>query len=125
MKAQAEGAHDGYISGCIKRSNRKACLKRESVECRLKLRELLMPQVVSQVEGSNPNVRAANSNGYRSWKVNPDLFPCDLSQSLQKQADDAVQVGTYLTILTVIVADVVASLLFLLSLLVIAATVSV
>ena len=54
-----------------------------------------MPQVVSQVEGSNPNVRAASSNGYRSWKVNPDLFPCDLSQSLQKQADDAVQVGTW------------------------------
>ena len=51
-----------------------------------------MPQVVSQVEGSNPNVRTAKSNGYRSWRVNPDLFPCDLPQSLQKQADAAVQV---------------------------------
>ena len=52
-----------------------------------------MPEVVSQVEGSNPNVRSAKKNGgYRSWKVSPDLFPCDLPQQLQKQADDAVQV---------------------------------
>lgn len=59
---------------------------------RLKLRELLMPEVVSQVEGSNPNVRATKgTGGYRSWKVSPDLFPCDLPQALQKQADDAVQ----------------------------------
>ena len=69
-----------------------ASLATASGHCRLKLRELLMPQVVSQVEGSNPNVRTAKSNGYRSWKVNPDLFPCDLSQPLQKQADAAVQV---------------------------------
>lgn len=60
--------------------------------CRLKLRELLMPEVVSQVEGSNPNVRTAKKNGYRSWKVNPDLFPCELPKELQKEADDAVQV---------------------------------
>ena len=60
--------------------------------CRLKLRELLMPEVVSRVEGSNPNVRTAKKNGYRSWKVNPDLFPCELPKELQKEADDAVQV---------------------------------
>ncbi len=61
--------------------------------CRLKLRELLMPEVVSQVEGSNPNVRTAKKNGgYRSWKVNPDLFPCELPKELQKEADEAVQV---------------------------------
>ncbi len=52
-----------------------------------------MPEVVSQVEGSNPNVRTAKKNGgYRSWKVNPDLFPCELPEELQKEADDAVQV---------------------------------
>lgn len=68
-----------------------------------------MPQVVSQVEGSNPNVRAASSNGYRSWKVNPDLFPCDLSQPLQKQADDAVQVGNTLAVAPMAVAVVVLS----------------
>ncbi len=52
-----------------------------------------MPEIVSQVEGSNPNVRTAKNNGgYRSWKVSPDLFPCELPQELQKQADEAVQV---------------------------------
>ncbi len=52
-----------------------------------------MPEVVSQVEGSNPNVRTAKKNGgYRSWKVNPDLFPCELPKELQKEADEAVQV---------------------------------
>ena len=52
-----------------------------------------MPEVVSQVEGSNPNVRTAKKNGgYKSWKVNPDLFPCELPKELQKEADEAVQV---------------------------------
>ena len=60
-------------------------------ECRLKLRELLMPRVVSQVEESNPMAR---SRSLRSWRVSPELFPCDLPAELQQQADKAVEVSS-------------------------------
>lgn len=57
---------------------------------RLKLRELLMPRVVSQVEEGNP---MAKSRSLRSWRVSPELFPCELPAQLQEQADKAVEVN--------------------------------
>ena len=50
-----------------------------------------MPRVVSQVEESNPMAR---SRSLRSWRVSPELFPCDLPAELQQQADKAVEVGS-------------------------------
>ena len=49
-----------------------------------------MPRVVSQVEESNPMAR---SRSLRSWRVSPELFPCDLPAELQQQADKAVEVS--------------------------------
>ena len=50
---------------------------------RLKLREMLMPEVVSQVEAGNPLAAQRGSNGapagWKTWRVSPDLFPCELS----------------------------------------------
>ncbi len=108
VQVEAEGAADAG-SGQVEGSNpdlktakiyspilnpcTPSCHQFVTCTCRLKLRELLMPEVVSQVEGSNPNVKTAKKNGgYRSWKVNPDLFPCELPKEVQKEADDAVQV---------------------------------
>ncbi|GFH12233.1 protein translocase subunit SecA [Haematococcus lacustris] len=60
---------------------------------RLKLRELLMPQVVSQVEEENVFGKSRDGKTrVRSWAANPDLFPCDISAStltLAKQAAKA------------------------------------
>ena len=71
---------------------------------RLKLREALMPAVVSQVE----NLEAAAGKGagkdgkkkqpqqvtrarpVRSWAASPDLFPCELSEATEKLISDGV-----------------------------------
>jgi hypothetical protein len=49
---------------------------------RLKLRELLMPEVVSQVEGTSS--KAQRVNKIRSWAVSPGLFPCQLSDEAKR-----------------------------------------
>lgn len=51
-----------------------------------------MPRVASQVEEGNPMAR---SRSLRSWRVSPELFPCDLPAELQQQADKAVEVGGF------------------------------
>ena len=56
--------------------------------CRLKLREMLMPQVVDQT-GDMRNALAKRGPGLKSWKVNPALFPCDLSDEAEGLAKDA------------------------------------
>ena len=56
--------------------------------CRLKLREMLMPQVVDQT-GDMRNALAKRGPGLKSWKVNPALFPCDLSDEAKGLAKDA------------------------------------
>ena len=45
---------------------------------RLRLREALLPSVVSLVnDDSNPYAKSAQARG---WKVAPDLYPCELSK---------------------------------------------
>ena len=56
--------------------------------CRLKLREMLMPQVVDQT-GDMRNALAKRGPGLKSWKVNAALFPCDLSDEAMGLAKDA------------------------------------
>lgn len=59
---------------------------------RLKLRELLMPKVVSLVESEEDGkARRARPLTSKSWAVNPALFPCDLSAEADKLAQDAVK----------------------------------
>eukprot|EP00803_Ostreobium_quekettii_P009152 evm.model.scf_753.3 EVM.evm.TU.scf_753.3 scf_753:30682-44472(-) len=59
---------------------------------RLKLRELLMPEVVSRVEdSSNGDPRTRNYLKMESWKVSPKLFPCDLSEETEALAKAAVE----------------------------------
>lgn len=62
-------------------------VKKYKLGCRLKLREMLMPEVVSQVEGDNPIARGAK--GWKTWKANPELFPCDLSPETTQLAEQA------------------------------------
>ena len=77
----------------------------------LKLREALLPEVVSQVDhlegqasSSNGSRPQASSNGkkgkgkskgsegsgrpLKSWAANPKLFPCDVSPEAQKLVDE-------------------------------------
>ena len=65
--------------------------------CRLKLREMLMPEVVNQsasLESQNGKGRKAkaevpNRTGSpKTWKVAPDIFPRDLSGSAQQIAQE-------------------------------------
>ena len=58
------------------------------MSCRLKLREMLMPQVVDQT-GDMRNALAKRGPGLKSWKVNPALFPCELSDEAMGLAKDA------------------------------------
>ncbi len=66
----------------------------------LKLREALMPEVVSQVEAleraaSSSNNGNGSSNGSRparikSWAASPKLFPCDVSPEAKDLMKEAV-----------------------------------
>lgn len=56
---------------------------------RLKLRETLFPQVVSQVEGVNPLTRRGGQ--LKDWKVSPDLFPVEASEDAKKLISAAVK----------------------------------
>lgn len=63
---------------------------------RLKLREMLMPRVVSLVDSGSsatPGGRAtpARPRNAKSWAVSPALFPCELSAQATKLATDAVE----------------------------------
>uniref|UniRef100_A0A7S0R9H9 Protein translocase subunit SecA n=1 Tax=Chlamydomonas leiostraca TaxID=1034604 RepID=A0A7S0R9H9_9CHLO len=58
---------------------------------RLKLREMLMPEVVSQVEEGNAFAKTRDGKPHlRTWAANPDLFPCDLSAATLESAKKAV-----------------------------------
>lgn len=74
----------------------------------LKLREALLPEVVSQVEaleshassnGGRPQASANGKKGkgkgakkggppLKTWAANPKLFPCDVSPEVQKLIDE-------------------------------------
>lgn len=62
---------------------------------RLKLREMLMPEIVSVVEGDNPfaaKSKKVPTSVVQRWAANPALFPCALTEgtlSLAKQAISA------------------------------------
>lgn len=60
---------------------------------RLKLREMLMPEVVTVVEdASNPfRVGKDGKPRVRSWAVSSSLFPCELSEATQAKAKKAVE----------------------------------
>ena len=60
---------------------------------RLKLREMLMPKVVSLVESEEAGVKARRARPLtaKSWSVNPALFPCEMSPEAEKLATDAVK----------------------------------
>ncbi|GIL47249.1 hypothetical protein Vafri_4093 [Volvox africanus] len=60
---------------------------------RLKLREMLMPEVVSIVEDANNPFRVGKDGKprVRSWAANPSLFPCALSEGTQSLARAAVE----------------------------------
>eukprot|EP00250_Pteridium_aquilinum_P015288 c22496_g1_i1 orf=619-3663(-) len=59
---------------------------------RLKLREFLMPRVVKT---SDEEVQSAtNESSRKTWKVNPLLFPCELSNESSQLISDAVQTCT-------------------------------
>lgn len=57
---------------------------------RLKLREMLMPRVVSLVDAEDAKVTRARPLTAKSWAVSPELFPCELSPASSKLAQDAV-----------------------------------
>ncbi|KAI3428100.1 hypothetical protein D9Q98_006483 [Chlorella vulgaris] len=57
---------------------------------RLKLRELLMPSVVSQVDVQGGSGKAQRVNKIKTWAVSAGLFPCDLSAGAQQLCSDAV-----------------------------------
>ena len=63
---------------------------------RLKLREMLMPEVVSlddTLEQMAKSKRAQAAKLPKGWSVNPALFPCDLSDATKKQATEAVNMA--------------------------------
>ncbi|KAJ9696830.1 hypothetical protein PVL29_008840 [Vitis rotundifolia] len=58
---------------------------------RLKLREMLMPRVVMPVEGVFVSVKKLPPK--KIWKVNESLFPCKLSSTNTKLAEEAVELA--------------------------------
>jgi hypothetical protein len=56
---------------------------------RLKLRELLMPSVVSQVDMEAGSGKAQRVNKIKTWAVSAGLFPCDLSAEAQQLCSGA------------------------------------
>jgi preprotein translocase subunit SecA len=60
---------------------------------RLKIRELLLPEVVTLVDDDDTgksNGKTRKALRPRSWKVSPKLFPCELSSSTAALVKDAV-----------------------------------
>ncbi|GMH40256.1 hypothetical protein BSKO_08160 [Bryopsis sp. KO-2023] len=57
---------------------------------RLKLREMLMPKVVSLVDDDSVTPAAMMALKQRSWQVAPDLFPCELPEAIETLAKEAV-----------------------------------
>ncbi|KAF5842058.1 chloroplast-associated SecA protein [Dunaliella salina] len=53
---------------------------------RLKLQELLFPEIVSQVEEANAFAMKNGKPGVKTWAANPDLFPCNLSSAAMDKA---------------------------------------
>jgi len=59
---------------------------------RLKIREMLMPEVVSQVDDDNKFAPGRDGKvRVRSWAVAPELFPCTPSEATQTKTKKAVQ----------------------------------
>ncbi|KAK3445778.1 hypothetical protein EUGRSUZ_A01004 [Eucalyptus grandis] len=58
---------------------------------RLKLREMLMPRVVKPVEGVFVSVKKPPPK--KTWKVNVDIFPCELSSRNTQLAEEVVQLA--------------------------------
>ncbi|KAG1679248.1 hypothetical protein FOA52_009277 [Chlamydomonas sp. UWO 241] len=59
---------------------------------RLKLREMLLPLVVSQAEDETQILKGRDGKPrLRSWAANPELFPCELSAETQALAASAVK----------------------------------
>ncbi|KAL8139048.1 hypothetical protein V2J09_005049 [Rumex salicifolius] len=58
---------------------------------RLKLREVLMPRIVSPGDGSFVSVKKALPT--KNWKVKESLFPCKLSDKSAKLSEEAVQLA--------------------------------
>ncbi|WJX19749.1 hypothetical protein P8452_09392 [Trifolium repens] len=58
---------------------------------RLKLREILMPRVVSLADGGYVSVKKSPPS--KTWKVNEKLFPCQLSKKNTELAENAVQLA--------------------------------
>eukprot|EP01018_Ginkgo_biloba_P025252 Gb_34931 [translate_table: standard] len=59
---------------------------------RLKLRELLMPRVVTLID-EIPSGSKQKLPLRKSWKVNENLFPCELSQDITSLVEAAVQMA--------------------------------
>ncbi|KAL9273848.1 translocase subunit SecA, chloroplastic-like protein [Drosera capensis] len=57
---------------------------------RLKLREILMPRVVSSSDGSATSKKPAP---VKAWKVKESLFPCQLSRETTKSLEEAAQLA--------------------------------
>ncbi|CAJ2628959.1 unnamed protein product [Trifolium pratense] len=58
---------------------------------RLKLREILMPRVVSLADGLSASVKKSPPS--KTWKVNEKLFPCQLSKKNTELVEKAVQLA--------------------------------
>ena len=59
---------------------------------RLKLREMLMPEVVSQAEEENRYQKGRDGKiNLKSWAASPELFPCQLTESAVSLASRAVK----------------------------------
>ncbi|XP_026435247.1 protein translocase subunit SecA, chloroplastic-like [Papaver somniferum] len=58
---------------------------------RLKLREILMPRVVKPAEGAFVSVKKPPPK--KNWKVNENLFPCNLSKQKITAAEEAVELA--------------------------------
>ncbi|KAK9161875.1 hypothetical protein Syun_008216 [Stephania yunnanensis] len=59
---------------------------------RLKLREMLMPRIVKPTEGSYVSVKKLPPK--KNWKVNENLFPCQLSKKTITVAEEAVELAS-------------------------------
>ncbi|XP_039114361.1 protein translocase subunit SECA1, chloroplastic [Dioscorea cayenensis subsp. rotundata] len=58
---------------------------------RLKLREMLMPRVVKPIEGVFESVKKLPPR--KTWKVNENILPCDLSERTISTAEAAVELA--------------------------------
>uniref|UniRef100_A0A7I4C591 chloroplast protein-transporting ATPase n=1 Tax=Physcomitrium patens TaxID=3218 RepID=A0A7I4C591_PHYPA len=58
---------------------------------RLKLREMLMPRVVRLSDEEIPFQKTKKLPTKKTWKVNPSLFPCELSNDCATLAEEAVE----------------------------------